>query len=913
MLRRVARRIRLHPMAVVACLLVLACLVVVAPKTVAQQSPLDGQDLRQHLAVPAYMDPTAEADGWSQLSGAESGTVGIVVANVDNGPDSAAVPAWASEIDQMHTSGSKVLGYVDTGYLGSDVTGHPDGIPTRAGQSGIDSWIPQIEADVNAWYRFYGSDIDGIFFDEGTNTCGPSSHSDRYAAEYEFLTKYVKELHPGAMTALNPGTAVPQCYESSADVLVTFEGSYGDYTGTPDPPTDAYQPLSWSPVDPNKIWNIVYGTATESEMANVIALSKSRNAGYVYVTDGVPANPYDTIPSAYWSQEQALSFPSGSLGSEPPSAPTQLTASVWSAGGSGANDGNGWNNGDGDDGDDGGGGWNGWNGGWNGGNNGGNNGWGGGGGSWGNGGNSFASGSTDVVLDWQPSTAGSASVVAFDVYQGSTWVGSVGSDSDSYLITGLSPSTSYSFTVLARDSYGDVSSPSATATATTDDPDPPPDSPTSLTVTDSSYTTTGLQWTPPDSGDQVARYVVSQDGTAVATVPASLTSVEIQGLQPGLDTYTFSVQAEGVSGGVSTPSNSVEVTTTPLPNDEAISSPDVVDNGDGTFTYSAQFATPFAFRRVFISTGTSPCWTTSNATPICGDYLIENDQVLKYAGSGSDFTYSSVADVPPTVTDGDEYSWTIPASDIGSPTGQVALFNGEGYVPLTYTAPVSEGTAPTVSEPYSSDDATALSQQVQSAVQQFTDSSSGTAPDESPPNTSPLCPSTPDDTWHLRPFGGCMVGTLTVADSLVDGLLPGSFTVEVTDIVTPTHGSRGWNEQVTLRMQPVSGTVPDYSITVTPTCSNGCSPSAPTTVDLVAGQPVTLSFDWSDPGSTSDLVNVATSASLVADLPSLSLPFTPTADPPITLGWSTPSLVCQTSDDWPGTGCRFPEWGGQTS
>jgi Spherulation-specific family 4 len=310
MLRRAGRRIRVHPFVFATGLLVLACVVVVmAPMTVAQ-SPLRGQTLHQHLAVPAYMDPTADANGWSQLRSAQSGTLGIVVVNVNNGPDSAVVPAWASEIRRMHATGTKVLGYVDTGYLGSVMTDHPDGLPTRTGQSGLDPWISQIEADVNAWYRFYGSDIDGIFFDEGTGTCGPSARSDGYATQYELLTRYVKETHPGAMTALNPGTAVPRCYENSADVLVTFEGSYGNYTGTPKSPSGAYQPLSWTPADPDKIWHIVYGTATASEMQSVIALSKSRNAGYVYVTDGVLANPYDAVPSAYWSQEQALTFPS---------------------------------------------------------------------------------------------------------------------------------------------------------------------------------------------------------------------------------------------------------------------------------------------------------------------------------------------------------------------------------------------------------------------------------------------------------------------------------------------------------------------------------------------------------------------------------------------------------------------------
>jgi len=47
-------------------------------------------------------------------------------------------------------------------------------------------------------------------------------------------------------------------------------------------------------------------------MEQVMALSKSRNAGYVYVTDDVAPNPYDTIPAAaYWADEQDESHPLG--------------------------------------------------------------------------------------------------------------------------------------------------------------------------------------------------------------------------------------------------------------------------------------------------------------------------------------------------------------------------------------------------------------------------------------------------------------------------------------------------------------------------------------------------------------------------------------------------------------------------
>jgi len=49
--------------------------------------------------------------------------------------------------------------------------------------------------------------------------------------------------------------------------------------------------------------------------------------------------------------------------------------------------------------------------------------------------------------------------------------------------------------------------------------------------------------------------------------------------------------------------------------------------------------------------------------------------------------------VVPTITGTDTYSWTIPAADIGTPAGQVDLFNGEGYSPLSYADPVAVGTA----------------------------------------------------------------------------------------------------------------------------------------------------------------------------------------------------------------------------
>ena len=122
---------------------------------------------------------------------------------------------------------------------------------------------------------------------------------------------------------LNPGIGVPQCYENAADVIVTFEGSYASYVGDPTA-ANPYTPLTWTTTDPMKIWHIVYGAPDAATMAQATALSKTRGAGYIYVTDDVLANPYDTLPPPdYWAAE--LATMAGAPGTnKPPTRPVGL-------------------------------------------------------------------------------------------------------------------------------------------------------------------------------------------------------------------------------------------------------------------------------------------------------------------------------------------------------------------------------------------------------------------------------------------------------------------------------------------------------------------------------------------------------------------------------------------------------------
>ncbi|MBT0995113.1 cellulase family glycosylhydrolase [Cellulomonas sp. DKR-3] len=84
---------------------------------------------------------------------------------------------------------------------------------------------------------------------------------------------------------------------------------------------------------------------------------------------------------------------------------------------------------------------------------------------------------TTLPLTWSPATDAGSGVDGYDVYRGTTLVGT--SSTSAYTVTGLQPGTAYTFTVRARDKAGNVSARSAAVTATTRSGTNPTDDPTS--------------------------------------------------------------------------------------------------------------------------------------------------------------------------------------------------------------------------------------------------------------------------------------------------------------------------------------------------------------------------------------------------------------------------------------------------
>lgn len=251
----------------------------------------------QHIAVPAYWTPET-SDGAAMFGNLSiyAPTIGLVVIN---GPTSSPpIPfsqATATAIRKMHQAGEKVLGYVDTGYLGR--TGHTT-TRVNPGSTAVADWQAQMKQDANAWYGLYGSyGIDGIFFDETLSGCGTMN---TYLNSYKTVTDSVRNSHPGAYITINPGTIPAECYTKIADTISIFENDYSVYQSWAPPAYVVNYPAS-------KFWHIVYNAPTQGDLRNVIAKSVQNRAGYIYVTDRVldaTHFPYDGLPDLpYWKNE----------------------------------------------------------------------------------------------------------------------------------------------------------------------------------------------------------------------------------------------------------------------------------------------------------------------------------------------------------------------------------------------------------------------------------------------------------------------------------------------------------------------------------------------------------------------------------------------------------------------------------
>ncbi|MGN6780385.1 MAG: fibronectin type III domain-containing protein [Marmoricola sp.] len=166
----------------------------------------------------------------------------------------------------------------------------------------------------------------------------------------------------------------------------------------------------------------------------------------------------------------------------------------------------------------------------------------------------------EIDLSWLASTDNLA-VTDYDIYRGGTKVGVVSANALTYQDTSVTPGTSYTYTVRARDAAGNTSAGSNTATATATGA--PVAAPSGLTASATSSTAVHLAWT--------ASTTASVTGYNIYRAPSGGTPARIGSTGSGTaydDTtavagtaYDYSVTAVSTGGTESAASNTATVTT----------------------------------------------------------------------------------------------------------------------------------------------------------------------------------------------------------------------------------------------------------------------------------------------------------------------------------------------------------------
>ena len=164
--------------------------------------------------------------------------------------------------------------------------------------------------------------------------------------------------------------------------------------------------------------------------------------------------------------------------------------------------------------------------------------------------------SSSITISWNASTDNVA-VTGYKVFRSGVQVGTTANLS--YTDTGLTPDTSYSYTVEAFNAAGNVSAQSSPASATTLNDTTPPTVPTGVTATPIYPTVIHLQWTASTDNVGVTGYDIYRNGILIGST-STKTKYTDTGLTPNT-TYTYTITAFDAAGNMSARSTPVSATT----------------------------------------------------------------------------------------------------------------------------------------------------------------------------------------------------------------------------------------------------------------------------------------------------------------------------------------------------------------
>jgi chitodextrinase len=256
---------------------------------------------------------------------------------------------------------------------------------------------------------------------------------------------------------------------------------------------------------------------------------------------------------------------------------------------------------------------------------------------------------TEIRLTWSASTD-NVGVTGYKLYRNGILIATPGPSALNYSNTGLTPNTTYTYTIAARDLVGNTSALSAPVNATTlsGATTPPPDTtspsiPQNLIATAVSTSQINLSWSPSTDNVGVTGYKIYRNGSLIFTSTGTSFS-NTSGLSPAT-TYSYAVAAVDAAGNSSNQSLSVSATTQgssfPTPTVSITASPASITAGQSsTLTWSSTNATGCTASGDW--SGTRNTSGTQSVTPAAN-----STYSLSCSGSGGSASDSATVSVTP--------------------------------------------------------------------------------------------------------------------------------------------------------------------------------------------------------------------------------------------------------------------------
>jgi Spherulation-specific family 4/Bacterial Ig-like domain len=225
-----------------------------------------GATSRTGLYVPLFTYPTSST--WSTLISTKKSHPNLPILatiNPSSGVGSSKDTNFVNGINQLKSVGITVIGYVYTDYGQRSST--------------------VIKDEINKYKSWYG--VNGIFFDEMSTTSGKETY-------YSSLNSYVKSSGM-TFTMANPGTDTRSSYIGTVDNMIIYENQ-----GLPS--IDFLK--GWHLNYNKKNFSIIpYGVST----LNTQFVNDAKNyVGYIYITNDVLPNPWNSLPSYFSNLAGAL-------------------------------------------------------------------------------------------------------------------------------------------------------------------------------------------------------------------------------------------------------------------------------------------------------------------------------------------------------------------------------------------------------------------------------------------------------------------------------------------------------------------------------------------------------------------------------------------------------------------------------